>query len=92
MSYIIGFTDVAKDDIKNLIESGEKLAIVKLYRLFDELEEHPKTGTGKPKMLKGDLSGCWSRRITDKHRLVYRIEDKTVTVVVFSCHGHYGDK
>lgn len=92
MSYIIGFTDDAQEDIVNLRKSGEKIAIAKLDKLFDELEEHPTTGTGKPKMLKGNLSGCWSRKITDKHRLVYRIEDQTVTVIILGCYGHYDDK
>jgi len=41
-----------------------------------ELAEHPREGTGKPEMLKGDLAGYWSRRINREHRLVYSIEDE----------------
>ncbi len=55
------------------------------------LSEHPKTGTGRPERLKGNLAGCWSRRISGKHRMVYEIDDGTVTVVVLYLRGHYGD-
>lgn len=44
-------------------------------------------GIGKPEPLKGDLSGLWSRRIDDTHRLVYRIKGNTIEIV--SCKGHY---
>jgi toxin YoeB len=54
--------------------------------------QHPTTGTGHPEPLKGKPEGRWSRRITDKHRLVYRIYEDTVVVLVLSAYGHYGDK
>ena len=46
-------------------------------------------GIGKPEPLKGDLSGWWSRRIDDTHRLVYRIRDGRVEIA--QCRTHYGD-
>lgn len=60
--------------------------------MIEELQDHPKTGTGKPKPLSGNRSGEWSRRITDKHRLIYKIEEDTVIVLVLSAWGHYDDK
>ncbi len=67
-----------------------------LYRkaqaLIRELDEHPRTGTGHPKPLGGDRNGQWSRRISDKHRLVYEIQDEVVIVLVLSAWGHYDDK
>lgn len=54
--------------------------------------EHPKTGTGQPEMLKHDLHGLYSRRISKKHRLVYEVKDHVVTVIVLSAYSHYGDK
>jgi hypothetical protein len=42
---------------------------------------HPFTGTGKPDPLKGDLSGYWSHRIDDEHRLVYRVDEKEVKIL-----------
>jgi len=81
----------AYDDLSKLLKEDEKV-YKKALRLIDELYEHPRTGTGKPELLKGDLKGRWSRRINRKHRLVYRIEDIEVTVLVISAYGHYDDK
>ena len=47
-------------------------------------------GIGKPEPLKNDLSGCWSRRIDEKHRIVYCISENNI--MIFSCKGHYDDK
>ncbi|RJO69346.1 Txe/YoeB family addiction module toxin [Nocardia panacis] len=44
-------------------------------------------GIGKPEPLRANLSGWWSRRIDSGHRLVYRADDDTVTIV--ACRGHY---
>lgn len=71
MKYEIIISPVAKEDIQKLKRS-EPSAFKKLAKLLLELGEHPETGTGKPEKLKGDLSGKWSRRITDKHRIIYR--------------------
>ena len=60
--------------------------------LLVEIMEHPTTGTGKPERLSGDRAGQWSRRITDKHRLVYTINDTQITVLVLTTYGHYDDK
>lgn len=92
MTYDIELSEIALDGIKQLKKAGELQALKKLNSLLSELEEHPKTGTGKPEQLRGNLSGKWSRRITDKHRLIYEIYEDKVMVVVFSTYGHYGDK
>ncbi|WP_138304661.1 Txe/YoeB family addiction module toxin [Agathobacter rectalis] len=47
-------------------------------------------GSGKPEALSGDLAGFWSRRINDKDRLIYKIDDKNVYIL--ACRFHYGDK
>jgi toxin YoeB len=49
----------------------------------------PFEGVGKPEPLKGDLSGYWSRRINDEHRLVYTV--KADDVVMIACRFHYGE-
>lgn len=92
MSYEIVLTDDAKKDIVRLEKSGDKKSLKKLFSLLDELEEHPETGTGKPERLRHNDIPTWSRRISDKHRLVYQIEEKIVTVLVLSAWGHYNDK
>ncbi len=54
--------------------------------------EHPLSGTGHPEQLKGDRTGQWSRKITQKHRLIYQVKEKEVIVLVLSAYGHYDDK
>ncbi|MCX2491986.1 Txe/YoeB family addiction module toxin [Pedobacter sp. PF22-3] len=49
-------------------------------------------GVGNPERLKFELSGLWSRRINQKDRLIYKIEDEVVTVTIISALGHYGDR
>ena len=92
MSYKIILTENAVEGILRLRKAGERQALKKIDRLLSELEEHPETGTGKPERLKGELSGKWSRRITERHRLVYEIFDEYVEVVVLSACGPYDDK
>lgn len=92
MSYQIYMTDKALEDIRKLKASGDKPAMKKLASLLEELKEHPKSGTGRPEQLRGELSGKWSRRISEKHRLVYEINDETVIVDVLQAYGHYSDK
>ena len=91
--YQLRFDDEATEGIARLKKS-EPAAFKKLVKLLSELQDHPKTGTGKPKPLGGDRAGQWSRHISDKHRLVYLIdEDEVVSIVeVLSVWGHYGDK
>lgn len=89
MGYTIEFLPKAKEDLKALKYSGNKPAYQKVIALIDELKEHPTTGTGQPEQLKYEFSGYWSRRIDKKNRLIYRIEEEIVTVVVVSASGHY---
>ena len=91
--YQLRFDDEATEGIARLKKS-KPAAFKKLVKLLSELQEHPKTGTGKPKPLGGNRAGQWSRHISDKHRLVYTIdEDEVVSIVeVLSVWGHYGDK
>ena len=91
--YQLRFDDEATEGIARLKKS-EPAAFKKLVKLLVELQEHPKTGTGKPKPLGGDRAGQWSRHISDKHRLVYTIDENEVVsiVEVLSVWGHYGDK
>ncbi|WP_346777005.1 Txe/YoeB family addiction module toxin [Streptomyces sp. HNM0575] len=51
------------------------------HRLIEESKRDPFAGIGKPEPLKGDLSGYWSRRIDDEHKLVYRAEGDELIVV-----------
>jgi toxin YoeB len=91
ITYTLEFDEQALKDIQ-LLKKSEKQAYNKLLKLLDELSEHPTTGTGKPEVLKFGLSGFYSRRITQKHRLVYKIDNEQITVLIISAIGHYNDK
>ncbi|MEM6723715.1 MAG: Txe/YoeB family addiction module toxin [Bacteroidota bacterium] len=75
-------------DIKKLKKENVRLP-VKLWEIIFSTLETPEKGLGKPEPLKGDLSGCWSRRINEKHRMVYRILEVEKTIDLISCYGHY---
>ncbi len=74
------------------LKKSEPIAFKKAQKLLEELMLHPTSGTGKPKPLGGNRAGQWSRRITDKHRLIYEIDENIVTVYVLTTYGHYDDR
>ncbi|MBK6996176.1 MAG: Txe/YoeB family addiction module toxin [Lewinellaceae bacterium] len=61
----------------------------KINSLIVEISRDPFKGRGKPEPLKGNFRGCWSRRITQEHRLVYKVEENLICIL--SCLGHYDD-
>jgi toxin YoeB len=65
----------------------DKKIYSKIVALIKDIQRDPFSGLGKPEALKYELSGLWSRRITEEHRLVYRVTD--VDVIVVSCKFHY---
>lgn len=89
--YKIEYWEQALLDIAQLKKS-EPAAYKKVVAFIEELKEHPKTGTGHPEPLKGKPEGRWSRQISKKHRLVYRIFETEVVVLVIAAYGHYDDK
>ena len=59
----------------------DKKIVKKINELIKDISRSPYDGIGKPEPLKHALSGFWSRRITDEHRLVYRVEGSVLYVV-----------
>lgn len=90
--YFVEITPDAKKDLKEHFKSGNKATIKKIEKILLELTEFPYQGEGKPEQLKHDFSGYWSRRINQKDRMVYRVEEHIVTVFIVSAMGHYKDK
>lgn len=76
----------AIEDMKWWIKQDKKLAL-KIMELIEELPQSPFSGKGKPEKLRFNLSGFWSRRITQEHRLVYEVTNDFIRVV--SCRYHY---
>jgi len=91
MTYELAYTEEAKSHLAKLAKDEPKV-FQKALRFLEELKEHPKTGLGHPEPLKGQPEGRWSREITKKHRLVYRILETEVIVLVLAAYGHYDDK
>jgi len=90
--YKVILSDRAKKDISEIQRSGDHSSKRKVEVIISELYEHPETGVGKPEQLKFNYSGYWSRRINKKDRMIYRIDQNTVTVSIVSALGHYSDK
>jgi toxin YoeB len=65
----------------------DKATVKKINQLIKECMREPFSGIGKPEPLKFDMSGCWSRRITSEHRLIYRVEDDAL--IIIQCRYHY---
>ena len=68
-------------------QSQDKKILKKINSLIKDIKRDPYDGIGKPEQLKHELSGCWSRRITDEHRLVYEVDDHNIGII--SCRYHY---
>ncbi len=65
----------------------DKKVFKKILELIKDIQREPFSGIGKPERLKYELQGYWSRRITDEHRLVYKIEEDLL--IILSCKYHY---
>lgn len=74
------------DDLAWWVENDRKKAL-KIMKLIREIQRTPFEGSGKPEPLKHDLSGCWSRRINQEHRLVYEVLDDKIRIL--ACRFHY---
>jgi toxin YoeB len=90
--YIIELTDLAKEHLQKYKKSGNKSNLNKISKIFEDLENHPFTGVGDPEQLKHSLSGFWSRKVNQKDRIIYSVNDTLVLVEVISAMGHYSDK
>jgi toxin YoeB len=75
-----------REDLVYVIKTDRKIAL-RALELVEEVLADPFTGIGKPEPLKHELSGCWSRRITQEHRLVYRVTADRIDFL--QAHYHY---
>jgi len=71
-------------------QAQDKKTLKKVNKLIEDVERNGYIGLGKPERLKGELSGFWSRRIDEKNRLIYKIEEGIIEIA--QCRTHYGDK
>ena len=80
------FSERAWEDYLHWQAQDEKI-LERVNTLIRETSRTPFQGIGKPEPLRGSLSGWWSRRITQEHRIVYRVQDGVVEIA--QCWYHY---
>lgn len=85
---IVSFVEQSWNDYNNWITEDKKV-FRRIQRLIKETTREPFSGIGKPEPLKNNLKGYWSKRITDEHRLVYKVEENNL--IIISCKFHYGN-
>jgi toxin YoeB len=79
----------AEDDLKFWKKSGNVIIQKKILELINSIKFNPYVGIGKPEPLKYNLSGSWSRRINQEHRIVYDVYEEDDAVLIQSAKGHY---
>ena len=70
-------------------QTQDKKTLKRINQLVKDIARNPFDGIGKPEPLRGNLTGFWSRRIDDEHRLVYAVEE--IAILIIACRGHYND-
>ena len=86
MSRHLAWTEAAWSDYVYW-QSQDKKTLKRINKLVNDVLRTPFEGIGKPESLKENLSGFWSRRINDTHRLVYAVSDNHITII--ACRYHY---
>lgn len=67
-------------------QAQDKQTLLRINKLIQEIQREPFVGIGKPEPLKHALSGFWSRRINDEHRIVYKVDDGHLLIAQLRYH------
>lgn len=70
-------------------QATDKRTLRRINELLRDALRQPFPGLGKPEPLRFELTGCWSRRINQEDRLVYRLDGQGTTLIVLQCRYHY---
>lgn len=70
-------------------QASDKAVLKRINQLIKEIQRQPFEGIGKPEPLKHGLSGYWSRRINDEHRIVYKVAGDTLWIAQLRYHYEY---
>ena len=87
----IRYTSDALKDLAFWKKSGNKAIQKRIVLLIEDIIKQPYSGIGKPEQLKYELTGKWSRRINDEHRIIYQIIEENIIEIleIVSLKGHY---
>jgi len=83
------FAPQAEEDREFWKKSGNLAVMKRISALLTDISAHPYTGIGKPEKLKYELTGKWSRRINDEHRIVYSVNESENIIDVLALRYHY---
>lgn len=83
----IAFTPEGWEDCQYWLKH-DKRVLKRIHELIKDIVRSPFEGIGKPEPLKYHLSGCWSRRLTEEHRVVYRPTETAIVFLQFRYHYH----
>ena len=85
------WTDKGWQDYRYWLETDLKM-LRRINEVIEDARRHPFQGIGKPEPLRNEMARWWSRRITQEHRLVYRVSGKgeDQAIEIASCRFHYG--
>ena len=67
-------------------QKTDKKTINRINKIIKDIQRNKYEGLGKPEALKHNLSGFWSRRITNEHRIVYKIESNSILIAQLRYH------
>ena len=87
----ITFSPEAQEDYNYWKENNSKI-VARIKQLLEDMSKHPYIGIGKPEKLKYELSGKWSRRINEKHRIVYAVNESENDIYVLALRYYYTKK
>jgi len=77
----------AKEDLAYWKKTNNSIVLKRIRKLIESIIEAPFEGLGKPEPLRYNLSGCWSRRINQEHRIIYEVAKDEI--IILSLKGHY---
>ncbi len=83
------FLPKSKEHLDFFKKVNNPIILKKIRLLLEIIPETPYSGIGKPEPLKHHLSGLWSRRINQEHRLVYEVIETDNVILIHSLKGHY---
>ncbi len=83
------FSPASLEDLEYWKKVNNTAILKRIELLLADIAEHPFTGIGKPERLKFDLAGKWSRRINSEHRIVYKVTEQGIEVLILSMRWHY---